>query len=412
MKRLIIIGAGAAGMFCAAQLCREKNLDITILEAADSPLQKLLLTGGGRCNFTNTNIDGGNPKDFYPRGARYLRKPLRAFGCNAVREFFAALGAPSKVEELGRVFPVTNDAHTIAAVLEKSAAKSKLLLGAKCKEIVKNPDGTWRVNFSRRGKSELLDADAVLFASGGTWSKSIKESLAQYGAKFASPVASLFSINTDTSKSEAWRDLSGVAKPDTIVEAIVGSEKFCVRGALLIAHFGLGGPAILNLSAFGARAFSACGYNFKISVNWIPEICEENFRQEILRIRNFAPKKTAHSTPLFGLTRSFWEYVCQAIKISQRQWSQFSKDDEIALKKFLHSDEIQCIGKSAHKGEFVTCGGLECECLNFSSCSLKGEPNLFFAGECLDIDGITGGFNLQAAWTTAKLAADSIKKIH
>ena len=182
MKSLAIIGAGAAGMFCAAALREVKNLRISILEASGAPLKKVLLSGGGRCNFTNAAIDGGDPKDFYPRGARHLRKPLRAFGCGAAREFFRSIGAESKIEADGRVFPASDDSRTVAAALEKSAAKCEMRLGFRADSLRPCGDG-WEIGGERSGRRETLRADFALVATGGRWQRGLVKSVEALGGK-------------------------------------------------------------------------------------------------------------------------------------------------------------------------------------------------------------------------------------
>ena len=465
MKTVAIIGAGAAGMFCAANLRDAEGVEAVILERTNSPLKKVILSGGGRCNFTNTEIDGGNPKAFYPRGAGFLRKPLMGYGCAKTREFFKTLGVESKVEDCGRVFPVSDDSRTIAGALERAAKKARLICGAGVESVEKTSDGRWNITYidefgrssrgnvprrgtdiadfsgcgcdtapmeavcakpnkargeqpsegehkqSGEGARNIVAADFVLFAIGGTWSKKLKESIEKLGGEFSPPVPSLFALKTDRASDAKWRDMSGASVADAEIRAQTPSGEFSARGAMLLTMFGLGGPAVLKLSAFGARAFAECAYKFPITVNWIAPVGDEDFKSAILSARKNNPKKFVGNTPLFDIPRGLWEYLCVKAGVYGRVWSNFSKGDEAALKNALKNDKMEAVGKSSHKGEFTTCGGLKCECVDSKTFSLKGEPTLFFAGECMDIDGITGGFNLQAAWTTAKICADSIKKI-
>lgn len=465
MKTVAIIGAGAAGMFCAANLRDAEGVEAVILERTNSPLKKVILSGGGRCNFTNTEIDGGNPKAFYPRGAGFLRKPLMGYGCAKTREFFKTLGVESKVEDCGRVFPVSDDSRTIAGALERAAKKARLICGAGVESVEKTSDGRWKITYidefgrgsrgnvprrgtdiadfsgcgcdtapmeavcakpnkargeqpsegehkqSGEGARNIVAADFVLFAIGGTWSKKLKESIEKLGGEFSPPVPSLFALKTDRASDAKWRDMSGASVADAEIRAQTPSGEFSARGALLLTMFGLGGPAILKLSAFGARAFAECAYKFPITVNWIAPVGDESFKSAILSARKNNPKKFAGNTPLFDIPRGLWEYLCAKAGVHGRVWSNFSKGDEATLKNALKNDKMEAVGKSSHKGEFTTCGGLKCGYVDSKTFSLKGEPTLFFAGECMDIDGITGGFNLQAAWTTAKICADSIKKI-
>lgn len=240
MKSLAIIGAGAAGMFCAAALREVKNLRISILEASGAPLKKVLLSGGGRCNFTNAAIDGGDPKDFYPRGARHLRKPLRAFGCGAAREFFRSIGAESKIEADGRVFPASDDSRTVAAALEKSAAKCEMRLGFRADSLRPCGDG-WEIGGERSGRRETLRADFALVATGGRWQRGLVKSVEALGGKFSSPVPTLFPLDLDRAKDGEWGKLSGVSVADARAEAYANGREFSARGALLATRSGIGG---------------------------------------------------------------------------------------------------------------------------------------------------------------------------
>lgn len=407
MKRLAVIGAGAGGMFCAAQLGKIAGLEISVYETSDSPLKKVLLSGGGRCNFTNTATDTENPKDFYPRGARYLRKPFKRFACTQTREFFASLGVRSKVEDCGRVFPTSDDSRTIANALAKAAKGAKFRFSTRAKTLEKTEVGTWRIGIESGGKTEFAEADFVLIATGGIWDESLAKSVEKLGGKFVPPVPSLFSLKAQNAENSIAK-LAGISAPDAKLSATACGETFVSRGAVLFTHFGLGGPAVLALSAFGARAFAQCGYKFDIAADWICAVSDEEFFARINRAREESPKKLARNTPLFGVAKALWEHACGRIGAAEKLWANFSKADAAALCQALKSDKIRVSGKSAHKGEFATCGGLDCECVDFKTCSLKGEDSLFFSGECLDIDAITGGFNLQAAWTTAKICADAI----
>ena len=337
-----------------------------------------------------------------------MRKPLRAFGCGAAREFFRSIGAESKIEADGRVFPVSDDSRTVAAALEKSAAKCEMRFGFRADSL--RPAGDcWEICGQRNGRRETLRADFALIATGGRWQKGLEKSVEALGGKFSDPVPTLFPFDLDRAKDGEWENLSGVSVADARADAYANGREFSARGALLVTRSGIGGPAALKLSAFGARDFAECGYSFGMRVNWIPRASDEDFKREILSARRSFPKRSLRNSPLFGLPRSLWEYLCRSAGVSERLWAGFSKADGAALKAALSADEMRAVGKSAHKGEFATCGGLECGCVDFKTCSLKGRPRLFFAGECLDIDGITGGFNLHAAWATAKICADSIK---
>ncbi len=412
MKNLAIIGAGAAGVFCAAALKKNTGLGIKIYEASNKPLQKLLLTGGGRCNFTNLNVDKNIPKEFYPRGASAIRKPLMRFGAKSAVEFFEELGVKSKVEDAGRVFPSTNKASDVADALISAASRNGAVFefGARVKNISKEGDN-FKVTGERLNGEIFRDcAAAVMVCVGGNWNDSLKKSLEALGHSFEAAAPSLFSLKLDTAGNSSWRDLSGISVPCAKLSANVADKKFSSEGALLLTHFGIGGPSVLKLSSFGARAFAAKNYVFGLSINFAPNL-RADINAAFARARLDSPKKSVLNIPMFNIPKALWAYLCGVSGIDANcTIANFSSEKQRTLVEKIINFKTKVVGKSSHKEEFVTCGGLKLEQIDSSTMQSKLVANLYFAGECLDIDGITGGFNLQAAWTGAKIAAENIEK--
>ena len=413
MKRIAIIGGGAAGLFCAASLSRE--FDVTVFESSDATLKKVCLTGGGRCNFTNEKIDTGNLADFYPRGAGHLRKPMRYFGAESAKNFFKSLGVKSKTEDEGRVFPVSNDARSIAGALFFAAEKNgvKILTNARVSAVRQSAGGKFKIESSSPATE---DFDAVVVAVGGNIDGGLKNSMEDLGIKIEPPAPSLFSIKTADAESAEWQKLQGTAAEDAELKAKFDSPKkdereIRARGALLMAHFGIGGPATLKFSAFGARVFKNADYKFPFSVNFIPAFDEQERRKVFIEARETFAKRKISNAPLFGLPQKLWDYVVGRAAIGDGViFANLPKKDEQRLLENLSDMKFECVGKSVHKAEFVTCGGIDRSGIDFSSMKSRKIDNLFFVGECIDIDAVTGGFNLQAAWTTAKICADFINK--
>ncbi len=414
MTRLAIIGGGAAGMFCAANV--SGKVETVVFESAKNPLGKVKVSGGGRCNFTNEFIDSKNIGEFYPRGAGSLKKPMKRFGAKDTRTFFRSLGVESKTEDSGRVFPACDDSQAIIAALEKKSLQNgaKIELSARITGLSKNADGTFSLFEKGAPRGPF---DAVVLAVGGNICDGLKKSLENLGISANPPAPSLFSVKTDTASEQAWRGMAGVSIPDAKLDAefSIGRSKpasVSARGALLFTHFGIGGPAALKFSSFGAREFQREGYNFAFSANFAPAYGGAERNEAFLIARRNFPKKKVSNLPLFGLPQRFWTYAANRAGINpDTTFSNLPKSRENALAENIFSMRLNCVGKSAHKAEFVTCGGICREEIDFRSMMSKKTENLFFAGECIDIDAVTGGFNLQAAWTTAKICAESINKI-
>lgn len=409
---IAIIGAGASGMFCAVNLSKEHQVDV--FEASKYPLRKVIASGGGRCNFTNENIDTADLSAFYPRGAGSLKKPMRRFGSAQTREFFANLKVASKTEDNGRVFPTCDDSRAIAYALQNTATANgvKIFTNAKVDSISKNVDGKFEI----KSGASVSQYDIVIVAIGGLTDDTLKENFQKLGIKIEPTCPSLFAIQTDSAKQISWQEMSGISVDDAELSAQFddlkkADRKITSRGALLISHFGIGGPAVLKFSSFGARAFNFKNYNFPFTINFAPQFNEESRKKTIIQAREKFAKKHVANAPLFNLPQKLWSYLLDCSGIANTiLFSSLNKQAEQTLFKNIFSFDAHCIGRSTHKGEFVTCGGIAREEIDFATMRCKKVENLFFVGECIDIDAITGGFNLQSAWTTAKICADAINQ--
>ncbi len=408
--KIAIIGAGASGMFCAATLA--ENLRIDIFEASKYPLAKVRASGGGRCNFTNENIDTADLSEFYPRGAGSLKKPIRKFGSKNVRDFFESLGVQTKTEDNGRVFPCSNDSRSIVFVLQDLTRYKgvKIRTNEAVENISKRSDDIFEVT----ANGQIYLYDIVVVCVGGLSDNKLKKSLENLGIKIEPLVPSLFGLELDVAKENYWNELSGMAVPNAELSANFenakkNERKISAKGSLLLTHFGIGGPAALKFSSFGARVFNQANYQFPFVINFASSVSESERIKTILEARKTFAKKRVFNVPLFNIPQKLWTYLAEKSSIPRETiFASLTKQAEQALIKNIFSLSINAIGKSAHKAEFVTCGGIAREEIDFTSMQCKKIENLFFAGECIDIDAITGGFNLQAAWTTAKICSDYI----
>ena len=349
MTRLAIIGGGAAGMFCAANV--SGKVETVVFESAKNPLGKVKVSGGGRCNFTNEFIDSKNIGEFYPRGAGSLKKPMKRFGAKDTRTFFRSLGVESKTEDSGRVFPACDDSQAIIAALEKKSLQNgaKIELSARITGLSKNADGTFSLFEKGAPRGPF---DAVVLAVGGNICDGLKKSLENLGISANPPAPSLFSVKTDTASEQAWRGMAGVSIPDAKLDAefSIGRSKpasVSARGALLFTHFGIGGPAALKFSSFGAREFQREGYNFAFSANFAPAYGGAERNEAFLIARRNFPKKKVSNLPLFGLPQRFWTYAANRAGINpDTTFSNLPKSRENALAPFVSARKEELMGKN------------------------------------------------------------------
>ena len=418
-RQIIVVGGGAAGFF-AAIAAAEAGADVTLLEKTSSFLEKVRISGGGRCNVTHALFE---PREFstrYPRGERALLSPFQKFAARDTVDWFAARGVKLKTESDGRMFPVTDSSQTIVDCLMNAAQNAgvKLRLNCAVESVAKNADGIFELKLGGAGSPlpaggahrvtrppEIIFADKLLLATGGCRAAVAGQLAVSLGHTLEPPVPSLFTFQIET----PWlRLLAGVSAE---AEVSVPIAKLRERGPLLVTHWGLSGPAILKMSAWGARALHKLDYKFPLFVNWLPELNEEKITHQFQARRESAGAKLLVNVPLFPLTARLWEQLVLAAGIARdARWAALTRAQSQALAKQVLRSEFSVAGKSLNKDEFVTCGGVKLGELNFQTMESKICPGLFFAGELLDIDGITGGFNFQAAWTTGFVAGNAMAK--
>ncbi|HTG66199.1 MAG TPA: NAD(P)/FAD-dependent oxidoreductase [Flavobacterium sp.] len=396
---IIIVGGGAAGFFTAINIV-EKNskLKVAILERGAEVLQKVRISGGGRCNVTHACFEPNELVKFYPRGEKELRGPFHQFCSGDTIEWFEKHGVELKIEEDGRMFPVSNSSQTIIDCFLKATQKLGItvLTGQSVQSIFKK-DNLWKVET----QNENFLVEKLILATGSN--PKIWELLHSYGHAIVSPVPSLFTFNI---KDTRIKELPGVSAQVSIK---VKDTKLTSTGPLLITHWGMSGPAILKLSAWGARILHDKNYQFTIFVNWLNDI-ETSEAEKILKdLKQEHAKKTVSKKSPFDLTNRLWESLVLASGIApETKWADLSKNQLQNLASQLTNATFQVNGKSTFKEEFVTAGGIDLKEINFKTMESKLHENLFFAGEIVNIDAITGGFNFQNAWTSGFILANNI----
>lgn len=398
---IAIIGGGAAGFFAAVTAAeRLPAARVVIFERGNTVLQKVKVSGGGRCNVTHACFDAHELVRNYPRGSRELLAPFLRFGPRETVQWFERRGVRLKTEADGRMFPVSDDAQTIINCLWEAArdAGVEVRTGARV-ERLEPAGGQWRIHLTRQAP-EL--ADRVLVASGSN--ETLWGMLAQLGHTIVPPVPSLFTFNV---KDGRLRDLAGVSVPAATVQT--EGVRLNATGPLLITHWGLSGPAILRLSAWGARELHRLNYHFSLKINWLGETTGPEILAALNRIKSENAKKLITAHTQFGLPQRLWERLTAAAGIpAGLRWGDAGKTALQALATEITAGTFSVRGKSAFKEEFVTAGGVDLREVNFKTFESKLFPGLFFAGEVLDIDAITGGFNFQAAWTGGWIAGNAM----
>jgi predicted Rossmann fold flavoprotein len=404
-RTLIVIGGGAAGFFCAINAARmNPDLKVTILEKSSKLLSKVKVSGGGRCNVTHACFDINEIMKKYPRGQHFVKKAFHQFFTNDTIEWFRERGIELKVEEDGRMFPVTDSSQTIIECLIKEVNKYgvEILLNRQVDRVEKLNE-EWII---RTANSELLTANYLCIASGGYPKSSMFDWLKAIGHSIEEPVPSLFTFNLP---NNPITKLMGVSVAAAKVK-IIGS-KLSEQGPVLITHWGLSGPAVLRLSAWGAREFAVQSYEFKVILNWIPDFNEQELREKFqeLRIDNASQKMINRN--IFGLPQRLWEYLIQQSGVTENmRWADLPVKLQNNLIQNLIAQQFDVKGKTTFKEEFVTAGGIKLSEIDPNKMESKILPNLFFAGEVMDVDGITGGFNFQHAWTSGFIAARTISR--
>ena len=400
---IIIVGGGAGGFFTAINIA-EKNpkLKIAILERGKEVLTKVRISGGGRCNVTHACFEPNELVKFYPRGEKELRGPFHQFCSGDTIEWFEKHGVELKIEEDGRMFPISNSSQTIIDCFTTATKKLgiQVLIGQSVQSIYKSEtsDGNfWKIET----QNEQYLCEKLVLATGSN--PKMWEMIQDFGHTIVSPVPSLFTFNI---KDARIKELPGVSAQ---VSVKVKDTKLTSTGPLLVTHWGMSGPAILKLSAWGARTLFDKNYQFTIFVNWLNDVDLEDAEKILKELKQEHSKKTVSKKSPFEFPNRLWESLVLASGISEdTKWADLSKNQLQNLSNQLTNGQFQVNGKSTFKEEFVTAGGIDLKEINFKTMESKFHQNLYFAGEIVNIDAITGGFNFQNAWTSGFIVANSI----
>lgn len=412
-KRLVVIGGGAGGFFCAvnaARLC--PDLQVIVLEKTSKLLSKVKVSGGGRCNVTHALFDIGEMSKRYPRGQNFVKKTFHQFFTTDTIQWFEQRGVKLKTEADGRMFPVTDNSQTIIDCLMQEAD----LYGVEVSPMsevrsLKSENGKFQIESSDPGRADLgiqsLTSDFVCLATGGHPKASMFDWLKNLGHSIAEPVPSLFTFNLPKHPITA---LMGVSVENARVK--VAGTKLVEEGPVLVTHWGLSGPAVLRLSAWGARGLATNNWEFTTHINWLPEYNEQSLKEVFQQLRKtHAPRKIINQN-VGGLPSRLWQFILEQSGVhAEMRFADLPAKLENALLKSLLDYVVEVKGKTTFKEEFVTAGGINLLEVDAATMMSRKLPNLFFAGEVLDVDGITGGFNFQHAWTSGWVAAKSINSL-
>ncbi|MDX2287070.1 MAG: NAD(P)/FAD-dependent oxidoreductase [Bacteroidia bacterium] len=398
--RILVIGGGAAGFFGAVRAASLRpDAQVTLLERGKTCLNKVLISGGGRCNLTHACFDPKTLVRAYPRGGRELLGPFHRFGPADTAAWFEAQGVAVKTEADGRMFPQSDRSESVAdaLMLAAQAAGVQVRTQMPVSGIQPAPAGGWLVTAGR----ETLEADRLLIAAGS--SERIWAQLAALGHRIELPVPSLFTFNIRDPRIEGLAGISAAAARASLLACGIEAE-----GPLLITHWGLSGPAILKLSAWGARSLHALGYETEVRISWT-SVQADAVQADLAALRRTEARRLLRSCPLHGLPLRLWERLAEAAGIpADRRCADLGKQEAGALAAQLTAASFPVQGKSTFKEEFVTAGGVALEEVDFRRFGSRLHPGLFLAGEILDIDAITGGYNFQAAWTGGWIAGEAM----
>jgi len=402
---VIVIGGGAAGFYCAVQLAEmQPRTRILILEKSGNLLSKVRISGGGRCNVTHHCFDAGKLSKHYPRGEKQLRKLFKQYGAAETVAWFSQQNVPLKTEDDGRMFPVTDNSETIVQALLQRARQLGVAIHTSeaVSGIVETPEGL-KVTTSKA----VYAARFVVVATGGHPRPEAYDFLVRLGHTLRAPIPSLFTFNEPR---RHFADLMGISVPEA--EVRITGTKFRQTGPLLITHWGLSGPAVIRLSAWAAEYLHSVSYRFDVLVSWIGDTNEEQVREFLFEQRSTRARQKVHSHAVYGLPQRLWLRLCEQAQIEEhRIWNEMGNKQINRLLECLHRYSFSIAGKTTFKEEFVTCGGVDLAEVDINTMESKRVKNLFFAGEVLNIDGETGGFNFQAAWSTAWTCAKHIASL-
>lgn len=401
-RKLVIAGGGAAGFFAAIRAATlDPDMDITLLERGPEVLNKVRISGGGRCNVTHACFDPSELVHYYPRGQKELLGPFYHFSPADTVEWFESRGVKLKTEADGRMFPASNKSISIVNCLLSEAERLgvKVIKQQKVVKIIPpaGPKSLWQILSS----DHTWQADNLLITTGSN--PAIWQMLKQLGHDIVNPVPSLFTFNI---KDVRLSDMAGIALPKASVS--IPHTDFQTDGPVLITHWGLSGPAILKLSAWAAVDLNACGYNFPVIINWLGKEPSE-VASQLQEFKTEQGKKLVKNLQPFDIPSRFWKKITGTLRFKEDlQWANLTKNQLQDITAQLTAAAFQVHGKSTFKEEFVTAGGVNLQEINFKTFESKKIKGLYFAGEVLNIDALTGGFNFQAAWTGAWIAATAI----
>ncbi len=398
IKKVAVVGGGAAGFFAALSAKKHApESHVTIFEKSNKLLAKVKVSGGGRCNVTHACFQNGILTKFYPRGDKQLRKAFEQFSTQDTVNWFENRGVALKTEADNRMFPISDDSQTIidCLITESKGLGVKISLGSPVLKIEKQKS-VFRLSF----KSNTDFFDKVIVATGGSPKEEGFNWLKALGHTIIPPVPSLFTFNMP---EESIKTLMGLSVPDASVR--VQGTKLVQSGPLLITHWGMSGPAILKTSAWGARVLNDMNYEFIIHINWLGQLKEAALRSKLEETMDSFGKRMLRNHNPFEIPQRLWEYLLDKVSLPlEKLWSELGKKGVNKLLNLLLNDQYAVSGKTTFKEEFVTCGGISLSEVDFKTMESRVCPGLYFAGEVLDVDGVTGGFNFQAAWTTGYIA--------
>lgn len=405
-RKVIVVGGGAAGFFSAISCAQaSKEVDVLLLEKTSKLLSKVAVSGGGRCNVTHACFENKTLATCYPRGEKPLKSAFSRFSTTDTIEWFQSRGVPLKTESDGRMFPKTDDSQTIIDCLMKEAKKLKVDIRTSIgvQQLKPRFEGGFTLTLT---DGTVLDCDKVIVATGGSQKAEGLEWLRQLGHQVVEPVPSLFTFNIP---NNPIIDLQGIAVDPAKVKILDTKLEF--SGPVLITHWGLSGPAVLKLSAYGARLLAERDYDFQVQVSWLNLKKEDALRQELFNIKAANPTKHVGNLLPVVLPKRLTEFLLSKAGVNpDKRWADVTKEEIQALINSFLYDTYAVKGKTTFKDEFVTCGGIHLDDVDFKTMESKRCKGLHFAGEVLDIDGITGGFNFQAAWTTGFIAGNGVLK--
>lgn len=405
-RKLIVIGGGASGFFCAVNAARlHPHLEVILLEKSSKLLSKVKVSGGGRCNVTHQSDEVADMLHAYPRGMRLIKKTLHQFSPNDTVQWFEERGVKLKVEEDGRLFPISNSSQSVIDCLMQEAEQYNVVIKTNTDVAVIQQNNTqFELTVKKEnGVGEQLTADLIVVATGGHPKLSGFDWLIALGHKVSTPVPSLFTFNIPDKR---LHELMGIAVKHAVVKIPV--LKAIEEGPVLITHWGLSGPAVLKLSSRCARELHDLDYTFDVVVNWFPEYHESAALEYLKSAKQFS-KGLVSTKPLTGLVSRLWNYLLNRSGITNAtHWGELTHVQMVALSKTLCNDVYQAKGKTTFKEEFVTAGGISLQEIDANTMESKIIKGLYFAGEVMDVDGITGGYNFQHAWTSGWIVANSI----